>query len=160
MSEYTHIFLEKEGTFIEISCTGRGSAISEMFDDYAPWEKIREITHEDLQQIYRQYNDELTKWKQNQKDLEERIKVIATFNNSVEEKLDALHDIDGDINETKETIDHLEHALNTVTLLDDILDSSELNVKYEQMAPVHIYVGRECGSKVTMDDIEGDAATN
>lgn len=160
MSEYTHIFLEKEGTFIEVSCTSRSAAISEMFEDYAPWEKIREVTHEDLQQIYRQYNDELTKWKQHQKDLEERIKVIATFNNSVDEKLEAWHDIDGDINETKETIDQLEYALRIVTLLDDILDSSELNVKYERMAPVHIYVGRECGSKVTMDDIEGGATTD
>ncbi len=155
MSEYTHIFLEKEGTFIEVSCTCRGNAISEMFDEYAPWEKIREITHEDLQQIYRQYNDELTKWKQHQKDLEERIKVIAAFNNSVDEKLEALHDNDESINETKETIDQLEYALSTVTLLDDILDGSERNVKYEQMAPVHIYAGRECGSNVTMDDVEG-----
>lgn len=155
MSHYTHIFLEKQHTFIEVSCTSRNYALSEMFRDYAPWEKIREVTYYDLQCIYSQYNKELTNWKQHRKELEERINVIATFNNTIDEKLDAWRDIDESIEETKATINELESALNTLRLLQDILDESLINSKYESIAPVHIYAGTECGSNVTVKNIEG-----
>lgn len=150
MSQYTHIFLEKQNTFIEISCTGRNSALSELFADYAPWEKIREVTYDDLQNIYNQCSKELTNWKQNLTELEERIKVIATFNNSINEKLDAWSDIDVSLDETKEIIEEFESALRLVELLRDVL----LNSKYDSMAPVHVYAGCECGSAVTVEDIE------
>lgn len=155
MSQYTHIFLEKQHTFIEVSCTSRNCALSEMFQDYAPWEKIREVTYDDLQHIYDRYKGELSDWNQHRKDLEERIKVIATFNNTIDEKLDAWRDIDESLNETKETIEELESALNTVVLLKDVLYESQISSKYESTAPVHVYAGTECGSDVTVKDIEG-----
>lgn len=153
MSQYTHIFLEKQHTFIEVSCTSRNCALSEMFSDYAPWEKIRKVTYDDLQHIYDRYKGELSDWNQHRKDLEERIKVIATFNNTIDEKLDAWRDIDESLNETKETIDELESALNTVVLLKDVLYESQISSKYESTAPVHVYAGTECGSDVTIEDI-------
>lgn len=152
MSEYTHIFLEKQNTFIEISCTSRNSALSELFADYAPWEKIREVTYDDLQNIYNQCSEELTNWKQHLTELEERIEVIAMFNNTIEEKLNAWSDVDERIDETKENIEDLENALNTVALLKHIL--YETNSKYKPTAPVHVYAGLECGSVVTVEDIE------
>lgn len=155
MSQYTHIFLRKQDVFIEVSCTSRNSALSEMFSDYAPWERLREVTGEDLQCIYDTYNDELKNWRKHLKDLEERIKVIATFNNPVDEKLDAWRDVDASIDETKDTIEELAGALSTVILLREILDQSHLNSKYEQIAPVQVYAGCECGSDPTPDMIEG-----
>lgn len=155
MSQYTHIFLEKQNTFIEVSCTSRGCVLSEIFQGYAPWEKIKEVTYEDLHRIYSAYSDTLEKWNNQLDELNERIKFIATFNNSMEEKLDAWNDIDESINETKKDIEELESALRLVKLLEDVLDESRMNSKYEETAPVHVYAGCECGSNVTFKDIEG-----
>lgn len=158
MSQYTYIFLEKQNTFIEVSCTSRNSALSDLFGDYAPWEHIREVTYDDLQHIYEVASSILTNQKQYQKELEERIKVVATFNNSIDEKLDAWSDIDMSIDEAKEIIEELENAQYLVGLLQHIIYESRMNLKYDSTAPVHVYAGCECGSAVTVNDIEGSRA--
>lgn len=160
MSQYTHIFLEKQNTFIEVSCTCRGCALSEMFDEYAPWEKVREVTYEDLQHIYGEYEGHLKEWHEYLDKLNDRAKLIATFNNSVEEKMDALHDIDESRDEVRETVSELESALHLVGVLKDVLHAAQMNSEYEETAPVHVYAGCECGSNVTFKDVEGYVETD
>lgn len=154
MSAYTHIFVEKQGAFIEISCTGRSSMLSKIFANYAPWEKIREVTYEDLQKIYSEQASELADCKHHLREQKRRINVIASFNNTVDEKMDAWRDLDEGIDEAKEAIAELEAALHTVDLLKDIAYNSQLAAKYDHATPVRIYAGTECGSDVTVEDIE------
>lgn len=154
MSQYTHIFVEKQGAFIEISCTSRSCVLSQIFADYAPWEKIREVTYEDLQKIYSQQARELVDLKHRLHEQKKRIAVIASFNNSIDEKLDAWRDIDEGITENKDNIAELEAALCKIDLLKDIAYQSQLAVKYDHAIPVRIYAGCECGSDVTVEDIE------
>ena len=154
MSAYTHIFVEKQGAFIEISCTSRSCVLSQIFANYAPWEKIREVTYEDLQKIYSEQAGELRDLKQHLREQKKRISVIASFNNSIDEKMDAWRDLDEGIDEAKEAIAELEAALHTVDLLRDSAYNSQLAVKYDHAIPVRIYAGTECGSDVTVEDIE------
>lgn len=152
MSQYTHIFLEKQNTFIEVSCTGRSHALSEMFYDYAPWEKIRLMTPDQLSSIYREYTDNLKRWHDHRNELTKRVEAIATFNNSIEDKMEAWNDLRDEIAEVDETIEELNAALIVLNQLRIIVSDSATDV------PVHVYVGVECGSDVTVNDIEGSGA--
>lgn len=142
MSQYTSIFLQKGETFIEVSCTSRNNALSEMFANLAPWEKIRELSKADLDAIYSEYKEDLNRWREYRKNTEERKKLIATFNNSVEDKMEAIQECDNSIEETTETIEDLECALARVAWFSEIIWDGAANV----------WVGCECGSNVTFED--------
>ena len=142
MSQYTHVFLHKGKEFIEVSCTGRSACISEMFRGIAPWEKIRHITTEQLNEIYDDYKGEYTKWEKYLAQLDQKKALVATFNNSVNEKMAQLNDINESIEETKDTMDELRAALARVLWLYEI----------SQDGAATVWVGVECGSDVSEKD--------
>ena len=150
MSMYTHIFLRKGDEFLEVSCTGRGSALSEMLEHYAPWEKVRLLTIKDLTDINREYTDELNKWKKYITDQQARKALIASFNNGVEDKMEAIQDCDAAIEETAETIDELSYALMQIQWLINIAEDAD----GEYGNRIQIYAGTECGGEITPDMIE------
>lgn len=150
MSMYTHIFLRKGDEFLEVSCTGRNSALSEMLEHYAPWEKVRLLTVKDLTDINRKYTDELNKWKKYIDDQQARKALIASFNNSVEDKMEAVHDCDAAIEDTTETIDELSYALMQIQWLINIAEDAD----GEYGNHIQIYAGTECGGEITPDMIE------
>ena len=146
MSQYTHIFLRKGDTFMEISCTSRSCALSEMLEHYAPCEKIRQLTVSDLDSIIEECDKNLGQWHDYLQRINERKALIATFNNSVEDKIAALSDCDESIEEVGETVDELSWATNQFRWIKEIVDD-----KYRG---VTAYAGVECGSDVTVDDIQ------
>lgn len=145
MSTYTQIFLRKNDTFMEVSCTGNSAAISEMFSG-APWEKVRRYTGGDLHSIYLEYTDELKKWEKYLARLNERKALIPTFNNSIDEKMEQLAEYDGSIDEVNETMDELRYALARVDWLMDIANDCYNGIE--------VYVGKEVGENITEEDIE------
>ena len=150
MSMYTHIFLRKGDEFLEVSCTGRSSALSEMLEHYAPWEKVRLLTVKDLTDINREYTDELNKWKKYITDQQARKALIASFNNSVEDKMEAIRDCDDSIAEATETVDELSYALMQIRWLISIAEDAD----GEYGNRIQIYAGTECGGEITPDMIE------
>lgn len=150
MSMYTHIFLRKGNEFLEVSCTGRSSALSEMLEHYAPWEKVRLLTIKDLKDIYEQYTNELDKWKDYIAKQQAQRSLIASFNNSVEDKIEAIQDCNASIDEVSETVDELSYALMQIRWLISIAEDAD----GEYGNHIQIYVGIECGGEITPDMIE------
>ena len=140
MSQYTHVFARKYDTFIELSCYCRGSYIADALQDYAPWEKIRLLTKEDVDSII----DNLKLSKENYKESVHRhkdaIATISQFNNTVGEKAEAIREEQEYMEECQQELDDVEAALMFIYFIQDV--------------NADIYVGCECGSDVTVGDIE------
>ena len=141
MSQYTEIFVRKNDEFIEISSTGRGSVLSEMFEPQVIWEKIRVIPKEKIKDIYNEYKEHLEKWRGRIDELREMINRIQGMNNSIEDKLNAINDYESMIEDDQEMVEAIEYGLNVLTLLQNLDDE------------VDVYVGLECGPDVTVDDV-------
>lgn len=145
MSAYIQFFIRHEDTFLPIGVFSRNNVIYQVFDDIAPWEKLRPISEMHLNDV-----DNIIKGliKEGEDALaceaEER-KLIASFNNSVEEKLIALADHNEFIKEIKDDIKNAEAAQRYVWTLRDILESIEYTDFNKQP---YIYVGIEVQGKV------------
>lgn len=145
MSAYIQFFIGHKDTFLPIGTFGRNNAIYQVFDGIAIWEKIRPIGEpilNDAENIAKGFIRE------NEKALaqaEEEQNLIAKFNNSVEDKLEAYGDYRDYIIEIKNNIKDLEAALQYLWFLRDIMESikgTEFN-KYP-----YLYVGIEVKGKV------------
>ena len=145
MSAYIQFFIRHEDTFLPIGVFSRNNVIYQVFDDIAPWEKLRPISEMHLNDVdniikslIKEGEDALAR------EAEER-KLIASFNNSVEEKLMALESHDEFVREVKDDIKNAEAAQRYVWTLMDILESIEYTDFNKQP---YIYVGVEVQGKV------------
>jgi len=145
MSAYIQFFIRHEDTFLPIGVFSRNNVIYQVFDDIAPWEKLRPISEMHLNDVdniikslIKEGEDALAR------EAEER-KLIASFNNSVEEKLMALEGRNEFVREVKDDIKNAEAAQRYVWTLRDILESIEYTDFNKQP---YIYVGIEVEGKV------------
>ena len=145
MSAYIQFFIRHEDTFLPIGVFSRNNVIYQVFDNIAPWEKLRPISEIHLNDVdsvikglIKEGEDALAR------EAEER-KLIASFNNSVEEKLMALESHNEFIREVKDDIKNAEAAQRYVWTLRDILESIEYTDFNKQP---YIYVGIEVQGRV------------
>ncbi len=145
MSAYIQFFIRHEDTFLPIGVFNRNNAIYQVFDGIAVWEKIRPIGEpalNDAENIAKGFICE------NEKALaqaEEEQNLIAKFNNSIEDKLEAYGDYRDYIIEIKNNIKDLEAAQQYLWFLRDILESIE-DTDFNKQP--YLYVGIEVEGKV------------
>lgn len=156
MSCYVNFFLRAGEKWLPIGSFSRSSAVYAAFES-APWEKVRALTGATLESILREQEENIGKF---EKSIEEAIKrrdMIASFNNSVEDKLDAMREEDEYISGLRETVDELAQAIaftRTLMWIVDEADSSKYNERVEDCynPDEYLYFGMECGSN---PEIEG-----
>lgn len=150
MSEYAHFFLRHNDEFIPLGTYSRSTFTFETVHRYAPWEKIRVITTQVLDNFIEETKDYIQECEKRRQNYEQRKQLIATFNNSIDEKMEVIHDCDESI---EELTDLINEAVDTRALL--------WFFRY-RMIPAsdnpnnRLYVGLEI-SKPTMEDIVNDA---
>lgn len=150
MSAYIQFFIRHEDTFLPIGIYCRSSSIYKYFDEYTPWEKIKPITrglldkirgnvHEDLQASQERYDRarEMKEW-------------VATLNNSLEEKMEYIENIEEVLGECCDEIETAKHVKDYLNFLDDIIESVEYEKHIDHKN--YLYVGIEVGNP-TVDDI-------
>ena len=145
MSAYIQFFIRHEDTFLPIGIFNRNNAIYKVFDGIAKWEKIRPIGEPILNDA-----EKITKGfiREGEKALaraEEEQNLIAKFNNSVEDKLEAYRDYRNYIAEVTGDMKSFEAAQRYLWFLRDILDSIEYTDFNKQP---YLYVGIEVEGKV------------
>lgn len=139
MSSYVHVFARKNDTFVELLCYCRSSELYSVLSPYAPYEKIAPLTKDILLGAKEELEKRLDTARRYNEEYKQTIAQIGSWSNTIEEKLDAINDLQQNISDRQEWIDELTAATYIFAFL--------LTID----AP--LYFGEECGSDVTVDDI-------
>ena len=150
MSAYIQFFIRNDEAFMPIGIYCRGSKIYEYFDDYTPWEKIKHVTQPLLDKIRDNVNDDILSFQERYDRAKEMKEYIAGINNSMDEKMEWIENIEATLGECCEEIKKAEYVKHYLNFLDDIIESVEYekHIDYKN----YLYVGIEVGNP-TVDDI-------
>ena len=150
MSAYIQFFVRNENAFMPIGIYCRGSKIYEYFDEYTPWEKIKCITRPLLNKIRDDVNEDILSYQKRYDRAKEMKEYVATMNNSMDEKLEQIENIEEILGVCLEGIEKAEYVKNYLNFLGDIIEAVEYEEHIDYKS--YLYVGIEVGSP-TVDDI-------
>lgn len=145
MSAYIQFFIRHEDTFLPIGVFSRTNTIYQIFDGIAVWEKIRPIGEPILNDAENIAKDFMRENKKALARVEEEQNLIAKFNNSVDDKLEAYGGYRDYITLIKNKMKGLEAAQQYLWFLRDILESIEYT---DFNKKPYLYVGIEVEGKV------------
>ena len=151
MSQYIHFFIRSTDKLLPIHTTSSYSSIYRFFGDYAPYEKVRALSMHELKEIREEISAQIDEWTQRIEESHANLQMIASFNNSVEDKMGALEIARDKIREDEEAMEEIERALAFTYFLMDICDEAEDTQYYdEEEAKIdptkYLYFGIECGT--------------
>lgn len=143
MSQYLNIYLRSKdtGAFTRIYVGNFWRRNRDAFG-YVPYEKVRLVTETELEDDIHGLDEQIGVLKDEIASYEAFIKEIGTWNNSIEEKIQAMEDERDLIDNAKDDMDELQLVRNFLWTL-RCLDTSG-----------GLYVGLECGGSITDADIE------
>ena len=149
MSQYIHFFVRSTDRLLPIRTTSRSSYIYHFFSDYAPYEKARALSMQDFQNIREEINTQIDEWTRRIEEDRTNLQLIASFNNSVEDKIEALESARDSIREHEESVNEMKEALAFTYFLMDMYNEAD-DTKYEdekaRLDPTkYLYFGIECG---------------
>ena len=152
MSQYVNFFIRKqikdETTFIPIGSFSRSCHIYKAITD-APYEKIRPLKYEELNDIIRELHASKREYEDNIKNIENTItNTIPSFNNSIEEKMQEIQQQRGYIADISEDIVDIQFSIGYFRALQEIIyDNSNSSSSRDDI----IYYGVEIGSPTEED---------
>lgn len=146
MSQYINFFIHKQIkddiAFIPIGSFSRSSHIYQAITN-APYEKIRPLKYQELNDIVRDLYDTKRKYEDTIKDIEHKItSVIPSFNNSTQEKMEEIHEQQSYIDDISEDIAGIQFSIGYFCALQEIIyDNSDSSSSKDEI----IYCGIEVG---------------
>ena len=152
MSQYMNFFIRIDDKFYKIEKFSRNHAIYQELDKYChiPYGKISLVTTEILQGAVAGIKEDKESDFQGIKKIKEEIQLIASMNNSVKEKLNALRCSKEILKEYEEGISDYDYAIDFCLFLYHIIENFYDN--NEESIEKGLYVGIETG-KPTVEDI-------
>ena len=150
MSAYIQFFIRNDEAFMPIGTYIRGSRIYQYFDEYTPWEKIKPITRPLLEKIRDDVNDDILYFQKRHNRAKEMKEYVAGMNNSMDEKMEWIENIEATLSDCCEEIEKAECVKYYLNFLDDIIESVEYEEHIDHKN--YLYVGIEVGNP-TVDDI-------
>ena len=150
MSAYIQFFVRNENAFMPISIYSRNNALYHYFDEYTPWEKIKPVTRPLLNKIRDDVNEDILCFQKRYDRAKEMKEYIATMNNSMDEKMEWIENIEATLSDCCEEIEKAEYVKHYLNFLDDIIESVEYEEHIDHKN--YLYVGIEVGNP-TVDDI-------
>ena len=142
MSAYIQFFIRSNDNFIPIGYYSRNNTIYEYFQSYAPWDAITVIGRDLLIDISQTIAKDRNLLNKNIDDAKKEKQLIASFNNSVEDKLIAIAEYNQMIAAYEQELKELTFADCFVCVLDDILSNNGNDC---------IYIGIEVGLPTVSD---------
>ena len=152
MSQYINFFIRKqikdEIAFIPIGSFSRSCYIYKAITD-APYEKIRPLKYEELNDIIRELHASKREYEDDIKNIEHTItNMIPSFNNSIEEKMQEIQQQRGYIADISEDIVDIQFSIGYFRALQEIIyDNSNSSSSRDDI----IYYGVEIGSPTEED---------
>lgn len=150
MSAYKYFFIKSNtNEFIPIGAFSRNAEVYRYC--HAPYEKIKPLTIDNLNQIIRDIEQGIECVKRGIQANKNKQALVVKMNNSISEKMEMLHEIDSSIDENINHLEELKLAINYFTFLINIVDCIKFDDNYD--INNYIYVGEEIPDP-TVDDIE------
>ena len=158
MSSYMNFFIRSDDKFLHLSDFSRNSEIYQRLYNNVPYEKLRALTYNELDSIEDAIIEDKRKYADLISEYKKEIELIATFNNSAEEKLEAINSTESMIKDIEESISELNFAQGWFNSLCRILDSArdytDENNNLLVDADKYIYAGVETPCVPTLEDIK------
>lgn len=149
MSAYIQFFVRNDEAFMPIGTYSRNDCIYGYFDEYTPWEKIKAVTRPLLDKIRDDVNEDLQDVQKRYDRAKEMKEWIATLNNSLEEKMEYINNVEEVLEDCYEMRDDFMRVKSYLNFLDDIIKSVEYKEHIDYKA--YLYVGIEVGSPTSED---------
>ena len=148
MSQYIHFFVRSTDKLLPIYTASRSSSIYLSFSDYAPYGKAYALSIQELQDIREEINTRIDEWTHRIEEERTNLQLIASFNNSVEDKIEAIETARNSIRENEELVNEMKEALAFTYFLINIYNEAD-DTKYEdetaRLNPnKYLYFGIEC----------------
>lgn len=150
MSEYMTFFIRRDTeNFVPLFTFSRSCKIYQRFQHEVPYEKVSALSYNALNDALNGLHDSIIQYKDHIRKLKDEKTFVASFNNSVEEKMAALCDIEEVIAENEEDIRDAERAYYSILALTDIIDEIAYNPAYDKDR--YIYAGIEVCDPTSKD---------
>ena len=151
MSAYKYFFIKSNiNEFIPIGEFSRNTEVYRYCS--APYEKIKPLTIDNLNQIICDIEQGIECVKRGIQADKNKQALVFKMNNSLNEKMEILHEIDSSINENTDYLDELKWACNYFAFLINIIDYAKFNNNYD--IDNYIYVGEEIPEPIVDDIVE------
>ena len=150
MSQYIHFFVRSTDRLLPIHSASHSSSIYHFFCDYAPYEKARALSMQELKEIREEISIRIDEWTHRIEEDRTNLQLIASFNNSIEDKIEAIESARDFIRENEECVNEMKEALAFTYFLMNIYNEAD-DTKYEdetaRLNPnKYLYFGIECGT--------------
>ena len=150
MSQNMCFFIRSTDRLLPIHSASHSSSIYRFFSDYAPYEKARALSMQELQEIREEISIRIDEWTHRIEEDRTNLQLIASFNNSIEDKIEALETARDFIRENEESVNEMKEALAFTYFLMGMYNEAD-DTKYEdetaRLDPTkYLYFGIECGT--------------
>lgn len=158
MSQYLNFFIRCERQFVPLFSFSRNSYLYRVFSKEAKCEKIVAVNINTIETAKNRLRDYIEAY-QSRINVHEREQIaIPSFNNTVEEKLEAIRGLSGAIEELESEISELKTALTYCEAMNDILETARYGDKIPAL-PMYteeslLYMGIEISSPKVGDIVE------
>lgn len=158
MSQYISFYLRCEDKFLPLMSFSRSTTLYQAFNDtYVPYGTIKPVTQHQLMLVTESLSNSESNMRQILARREEEKALIPSFNNSTNEKLGAIEDLNESIDEINEELECIAAAKNTVGVLSDILDEAKYHKDEASISGCsednYLFVGIESPTWPTIEDI-------
>lgn len=136
MSQFAQFFLKHNGSYTNIAEFSRSNAIYQLVQHIFPYGQSMKVDTDTLIDLRQMATEQIDGFKACIRKYQDKITMIQSFNNSVEEKLEAIHNYD-------EAIEEYEQDINKYTFAEDFFLILEQMAEYSGN---EIYAGIECGT--------------
>lgn len=150
MSTYIQFFVRNDEAFMPVGTYCHVNKIYHYFDEYTPWEKIKPVTRPLLNKIRDNINDDILEQQKRYNRAKEMKEYVAGMNNSMDEKMEWIENIEATLRDCREEIEEAEYVKHYLNFLDDIIESVEYEEHIDHKN--YLYVGIEVGNP-TVNDI-------
>lgn len=152
MSQYLEFYVKsKEDNFTYLDAFSRSTSMYRLLNEDigAPYGKVRKLDKAHLQEaieIARGYLEGLVERKKKHGDM---LQLISSFSNPVDEKIEAIYELQQDFEEYNESIEEMEYVINYLRVLASMVDSMSYHG-----SETGLYYGIEVGSPTLEDVVE------
>ena len=158
MSEYIHFFIRGNDGFYPIGTFSRSNFHYKYFHRFAPYEKVAPLSAANILQVYYDVKRDAEECEETIKKYKETIKLIASMEGSIEERISYITEYQNDIASAEQMFDLLHRFQGFVDFLSEIVGVAQ-DFQYEESlksigSDRYVYVGIETGYDITDDMIE------